>query len=124
MRWVTRFGLLNAMLRSHQMPPVHWEHTLVKKNPDVLVLPYSLYFDVTQYGGKAAAGRQQGVLVVSVRNLLTKKRHRVATIRKGMFCKCGCHGDCTVAMLEFSCIGVQRRWPMVLSQIVISTTNR
>ena len=66
----------------------------------MLVLPYSLYFDVTQYGGKAAAGRQQGVLVVSVRNLLTKKRHRVATIRKGMFCKCGCHGDCTVAMLE------------------------
>ena len=51
-----------------------------------VVVPLSLFIDGVAYAKK------DSLLVVSVQNLWTERRHIVAVLRKRVLCKCGCRG--------------------------------
>ena len=71
------------------MPPAYTTHPVVEKSPPGTVLPLAMYMDGVQY---TVRGNLIGVWLV---NMVSERRHLVLTLRKGVVCKCGCHGWCT-----------------------------
>ncbi|CAK0887599.1 unnamed protein product, partial [Prorocentrum cordatum] len=88
------------LLAEKEMPPVYWEHKVVKAAPEgALVAPVGLYVDGARYGGRAAAGRHKSVVVISLISLLTGVRHPGVLFRKQLQCRCGCKGYCSTQRL-------------------------
>ena len=77
-------------------PPNYYEHPVVQAMniKGKLVIPLALYLDGVQYGIR------DSMLVVTVTNLLTLKKHVVLVIRKRIMCGvkagCGCRGWCSL----------------------------
>eukprot|EP00959_Pyramimonas_sp_CCMP1952_P019666 415730-Pyramimonas_sp.AAC.1 len=63
-------------MASIDWPPVAREHPVVASaEQDELLIPIGTYVDSAQYGGAAGAGRTKSILVISVVNMITKRRH-------------------------------------------------
>ena len=86
-----RHSLANA-----EWPAVFRDHEVVARaSPGELVIPLGVFVDAAQYGGSAGAGRTKSILVVSLVNLVTKRRHVGIVFRKQTQCRCGCKGNCS-----------------------------
>eukprot|EP00959_Pyramimonas_sp_CCMP1952_P262725 5493833-Pyramimonas_sp.AAC.1 len=85
-------GRIQAMkdrVRSMAWPPSYNTHPVVVSAPEgALVIPLGIFVDVARYGGSASAGRQRGILVMSISNLATQKRYPGVIFRKQLACKC------------------------------------
>ena len=76
---------------------------------DPLVVPYGIYLDGVRYTRQIGSGRAQSLLLFTVINLLTMKRHLLGVFHKGRMCRCGCRsGMCTLypffLFLKWTCV--------------------
>ena len=91
---------MRRQMASRHWPPVVKEHSLVTSaGPTDLVIPLGIYVDSAQYGGSAGAGRTKSILVISVINMITNRRHVGIVFRKQLSCRCGCRGNCSFVRL-------------------------
>ncbi len=84
------------LIESQDWPKSFTEHVVkTTAGDDELVVPLGIFFDSAQYGGRATAGRERSVLVISFVNLASQQRHPGVLFRKHLACKCGCRGYCS-----------------------------
>ena len=76
---------------------------------DPPVIPFALYLDGVRYSRQIGSGRAQSLLLFTVTNLLTSKRHLIGVFHKSRMCRCGCRsGMCTLypflLFLKWACV--------------------
>jgi hypothetical protein len=81
---------LANQLRTGNIPPNFKSHAVVVNNPGELVFPLSLYLDGVQ------VYKKEGMLVITIMNLVSGQRHLLCTVRRSLWCRCGCRGWCTL----------------------------
>ena len=81
--------LHNELVASEYYPPVYMEHP-VSVSLEHTNLPLYVYTD------GVPITKRDGVLGIWVGNMVSKKRHLCAAVRKSKFCRCGCKGWCTL----------------------------
>jgi len=65
-------------------------------------VPIAMYLDAIHYTRQHGAGGAQIVLLFTIYNLLTMRRHLISVINKRHLCKCGCRsGMCTLFPIFF-----------------------
>ena len=92
---ITKTDILKAV-QSTEWGPVYDEHPFVQQRPadaDPFV-PLALYVDGVRFTGQAS-GRTDSCIGFWVFNLVTMRRHLIATLRKSQLCACGCKGWCS-----------------------------
>lgn len=97
---------LRSMKTNGELPLTYDNHPvkLRHENKPEPIYPLSLYIDGVQ------ATNKSNVLVVTVQNLCTGRRHLLALLQKAKMCKCGCRSWCTLWQLMqwlhwcFSCL--------------------
>ena len=82
-------ALLREALTRKTLPDRYWTNEVVQRTADEVHVA-AVYLDGTPYSKK------DGVLAIVVANLLTRRRHLVAVVRKSIMCRCGCRGWCTL----------------------------
>ena len=78
--------------------PIYKSHPLVQKAlaaRERAPLPVAIYLDSVRYTSMIA-GRSDSILGLWLVNLLSSKRHVLGVLRHQDFCRCGCHGWCTI----------------------------
>ena len=76
--------------RLRDMPPVYWEHPLVRASGDQeRVAPLALYLDGVPYS------QTDSVIGYWLICMVTGKRYMAAVLRKRQMCQCGCRGWCS-----------------------------
>ena len=84
------YAMLADKSRLGLLPRCYYDHKLVKRAEDVIVLPLCLYVDGIQYTDR------DNLISFYVHNVATDCRHLVVAIRKNDVCKCGCKGWCSI----------------------------
>ena len=84
--WRTK---LLELRRDRALPPVYWDHPVVVKYPDRLVLPIAIYLDAVPFT------QNDSVLGWWVVNLVTSARFLWGVMQKSHVCSCGCRGWCS-----------------------------
>lgn len=84
------------------------EHPRVRDRPagSPLPLPLAVYLDGVQYSLQNTAGHTRSLLLISVYNLVSLKRHVCVCLRKIDLCACGCRGWCSLWPV-FQCLAWQ-----------------
>ena len=77
------------------LPPAFHNHAVVRANPTAAVFPLALYMD------GVPVTKKDGLLVITITNVVTGCKFLVGALKKSQFCKCGCRGWCTL-------------WPLLL----------
>ena len=86
---------IDSEIDAWEKPPNYWTHPVVKamEQRGKKALPVALFLDGVQYGVNNT------MLVVSMTNLLTQKKHLICALRKrilcGAKCACSCKGWCS-----------------------------
>ena len=86
---------IDSEIGAWNKPPNYWSHPVVKTMSErgKSVLPIAVFMDGVQYGVNSS------MLVISITNLLTNKKHLVCALRKrllcGAKCACSCKGWCS-----------------------------
>ena len=89
-------ALVRERIASKTWPRVYTNRQVVATAaPHEVVVPLGVFLDAAQYGGAAGAGRSRSVLVISLINLCTQRRHVGVVFRKHLACHCGCRGWCS-----------------------------
>ena len=78
------------LTRAQEWSDDYYDHPVVVANPGQIVYPLALYLD------GVAHTKVDSVLGVTLTNLVTGTRHLGITLRKSLFCRCGCRGWCTL----------------------------
>ena len=81
---------LRGQIATKSLPPIYFEHDIVKRHAGKPVMPCALYLDGVPFSNR------DGLLGVFVYSLISQVRHLVAIIRKSNICRCGCRGWCTI----------------------------
>ena len=84
-------------------PPCYENHRVVREcraRGDPSPVPLSLYLDGVRFTSPLA-GRSDTALGIWGINLVSSKRHLIATLRSLDFCRCGCKGWCTLWPVYF-----------------------
>lgn len=93
-REVSGMQALQQTIAETVLPPVYHEHHLVRdarQNGLPLPVPLALYCDGVRYTAPLA-GRSDSIVGIWAINLLSSKRHLLATVRSRDMCRCGCRG--------------------------------
>ena len=78
-----------------RLPPAYLLEKAVAEHPDEHVLPLAIFIDGLKYTRR---GNMTGFFMY---DLVTQKRHLLATLRKSDQCRCGCGGRCsTFALMD------------------------
>ena len=76
--------------RNTFFPQVYWDHPLTDVEGKCRAVPGSIFIDGVPYSNV------DGVVGVWIHSNISKKRHLLLSIRKRLFCRCGCRGWCTM----------------------------
>ena len=113
-RFIPAHSVLEQEMRERQPPTadavqtiidesLEWGHyykthpaVLARRDGDSLIYPVALYMDGVRYSRQVGPGRMQSVLLFTVYNLLTMRRHLLGIFHKSYLCKCGCRGFCSL----------------------------
>ena len=77
---------LQEAIDDNSLPPSYFAHPVVQANPLGEVLPVALYMDKVPYT------QTDSVCGIWAVNMITNKRHILATVRSRIQCRCGCRG--------------------------------
>ena len=92
---------LAERVRSRDLPPIYWDHPIVRAAGASPVAPLALYIDAVPYS------HTDSVLGFWMSNLVSGRRFLFTVLRKKNICKCGCRGWCSFYPV-FRCI----RWSL------------
>ena len=84
-------GELQRQRASRSLPPCFYDHPVVTSAPEgALVVPIALYLDGVRFA------KRDAVLSVFCYNVVSGRRHLLATLRKSKLCRCGRRGWCSL----------------------------
>ena len=63
-----------------------------RRPEDPAIIPCAIYLDGVRYSRQTGTGRQKNMILLTVYNLATLKRHVIALLNKAWLCSCGCRG--------------------------------
>ena len=82
--------LVREAVYNQDLPPCYYDHPVVTQHRSEVVWPFSLYVDAVPYS------HTDSVIGWWMVNEVTASRYLFCTLRKKLFCKCGCRGWCTL----------------------------
>ena len=82
------------------LPPAYTEHVVTQRDATVKPIPLALYFDGVQFATR------NSILGFWIVNLVSQRRHLVASLRKGSLCRCGCQGWCSLWLIWIFYLGL------------------
>ena len=83
------YTLLADRKAKRDLPPVYWNHKVVRDHPDEPVIPLALFMDAVPYS------ITDSVLGLRCVNLLSGRHFLYGVLRKKNVCRCGCKGWCS-----------------------------
>lgn len=88
---------LMEILQENTLPPIYYEHPIVKAFPDERIMPIALYLDAVPWS------LTDSVIGWWAINLITGRRFCWAVLRKQNACRCGCrHWDSVFVFLQLT----------------------
>jgi len=83
---------LRQAVADGELPPIYWNHPVVRSAINVLVHPVCIFVDGVSFGRQG----WDNCIAWWAYFMFSKTRHLIAVLRKSELCSCGCRGWCSI----------------------------